>query len=88
MFNLTDMIKLQMRKNGIYSLSQLVDKLNELGDGKKYYLQHLSDLMIGKNTQINYLYALEKLFNLPENTLVRMADLSCVHKKLIKNGGK
>ena len=88
MFNLLDMIKLQMRKNEIENLSQLIKKMNELNDGKKYYIQHLSDLMNGNYAQVPYLYALEKVFDLPENALVRMIDLKCVHKKLIKNGGK
>ena len=88
MFNLIDMIRLQMKKNGIKTDAELVQRLNELNDGKTYYKQHLSDIMNGNNAQVPYLYGLEKVFGLPENALVRMIDLSKVTRKLIRNGGK
>lgn len=86
MFNLIDMIKLQMRKNNINSQSELVKKMNELNDDNVYVIQHLSEIFLEKETQVTYLYALERVFGLPENTLVKMADLTNVSKKKIKKG--
>ena len=86
MFNLIDMIKLQMRKNNINSKSELLSKMNELNDGNVYVKQHLSEIFLEKETQVTYLYALEKVFGLPENTLINMADLTNVNKKKIKKG--
>lgn len=86
MFNLVDMIKLQMRKNNINSQAELLDKMNQLNDGNVYVRQHLSEMFLEKETQTNYLYALEKVFNLPSNTLINMADLTNVNKKIIKKG--
>lgn len=88
MFNLIDMIELQMKKNNIKTQRELLNKMNKLNDGINYKPEHLSELFNGRSTQINYLYALEKIFKLPENTLIKMADLTNIHKKLIKNGGK
>lgn len=86
MFNLIDMIKLQMRKNNINSQGELVKKMNELNDGNVYVRQHLSEIFLEKETQVTYLYALEKVFGLPENTLINMADLTNVSKKKIRKG--
>ena len=36
MFNLVDMIKLQMRKNNINSQAELLEKMNQLNDGNTY----------------------------------------------------
>lgn len=88
MFNLEDMIILQMRKNGLENRAELLKRMNELNDGTKYDRQHLYDIFVGNNVQVRYLYAMEKVFGLPENALVRMVDLSCVPKKNIINGGK
>lgn len=88
MFNLVDMINLQMRKNNISSYSQLLDKMNALNEKQKFYKQHLSDVVLGKQVQIEYLYAMEKVFNLPENTLVEMADLSKTKSGRIRGDGK
>lgn len=86
MFNLIDMIKLQMRKNNINSQSELLSKMNELNDGNVYMKQHLSEIFLEKETQTAYLYALERVFGLPENTLIKMADTTNVSKKKLKKG--
>lgn len=88
MFNLVDMINLQMRKNGIESQAELLRRMNDLNNGERYDKQHLSDIFLGKQSQIRYLYALEQVFKLPENALVRMIELDCVPRKNIRNGGK
>jgi hypothetical protein len=75
-----------MKKNNINSQSELLSKMNELNDGNIYMKQHLSEIFLEKETQTAYLYALERVFGLPENTLIKMADTTNVSKKKLKKG--
>lgn len=88
MFNLMDMIALQMRKKGMKSNADLLRAMNELNDGVTYTKEHLWHCLNGVSMSVPYLYAMEKVFGLPENTLIKMADLSATKKKYIRNGGK
>lgn len=87
MLTLVDIIYICMKKKGIKTKQELLDKMNEL-DTYKFYFQHLNSIFTGYEINMNYLEAMEQVLDLNPMYLRNMIEQSnCRHKYIGKEVG-
>lgn len=83
MINFRDLVLILMKKNKIMTLGSLIEIMNK--DSKRRYENEVLSLVInGSEKNIEYIYRLEEVFNLPENFLVELVDTSNIRKSSMR----